>query len=496
MKAFKLLHGAFMLADAAVLSRLPPSLRQRAFALAARSKRRLFRDAPMRSVAPPDGPSVTGVPRGPASMRLPSSLLADIADVRRSIDPTLYEAGMPRAGSWQRVYPKRPGPGRAYLGLAERLPSRPTHILVVPCLRKGGVDLCVLRHLAVLASDPTARPALVTTDMQPSTWLGRLPPGVAVAEVGPATADLSPMERRLVLTRLLMQGEAHTLHVVNSRLGLEAVALHGKAMRRSARIFLSFYCDDDLLADGVPRGFAHDFIQACDPNVDGYISDNRAYPGKLAALYGVDPGKFHPLRMPTEPVPPRSPAPGSKRILWAGRLDRQKRPDLLLEIARACPDLTFDVWGTAVMDGGGALASLRKQANVALRGPYDGFDAIPTDGYAAFLYTSLWDGLPNVLLEAGARGLPVVASGVGGVGELISPATGWCVDPDAGADGYAGALRQAISTGEGAERGASLREVVGTHHGMEAFAVALAGIPGYLRPWAGPPASGDARGSR
>jgi glycosyltransferase involved in cell wall biosynthesis len=47
-----------------------------------------------------------------------------------------------------------------------------------------------------------------------------------------------------------------------------------------------------------------------------------------------------------------------------------------------------------------------------------------------FLYTSNFDGLPNVLIEAAAAGLPIVSSDVGGIRELLGDGAGALVPND------------------------------------------------------------------
>ena len=71
--------------------------------------------------------------------------------------------------------------------------------------------------------------------------------------------------------------------------------------------------------------------------------------------------------------------------------------------------------------------SASRCSHVHFHGPFERFDALPLVDYDALLYTSLWDGLPNVLLEAASTDLAIVASNVGGIGELVDQETGWLI---------------------------------------------------------------------
>jgi len=114
-----------------------------------------------------------------------------------------------------------------------------------------------------------------------------------------------------------------------------------------------------------------------------------------------------------EYVPPRPPAEGPARVLWIGRLCRQKRPDRLLDVAAACPDLQFDLVGpseeTAYADR--ACRQAEALANVTVHGP------APRERVADFYRravclccTSDYEGFPNTFLEAWSYGVPVVST--------------------------------------------------------------------------------------
>jgi glycosyltransferase involved in cell wall biosynthesis len=99
--------------------------------------------------------------------------------------------------------------------------------------------------------------------------------------------------------------------------------------------------------------------------------------------------------------------------------------------------------------------------------------------YGAFLYTSLWDGIPNVLLEAAGADLPIVSSNVGGIGELIDVDTGWLIESLQSEDPYVDALREIRDAPPLVEsRLTNMRERLKRRHSWKTFiqSMKLAGI--------------------
>jgi glycosyltransferase involved in cell wall biosynthesis len=187
---------------------------------------------------------------------------------------------------------------------------------------------------------------------------------------------------------------------------------------------------------------------------------------------------FQPVEAPRAGMAPARALHPSDRlhrpaVLWAGRFHRQKNLPAALAVAATMPDTDFLFAGGSAADD--ALAGLSIPANATFIGTYDGFGELPLERVRAFLHTADWDGLPNVLLEAAACGIPVVARSVGGVPDLVDERTGWALPKDAGPKEYAVALRGLLSDGrERARRIAAMQARIAERHSQEAFAGVLA----------------------
>lgn len=130
-------------------------------------------------------------------------------------------------------------------------------------------------------------------------------------------------------------------------------------------------------------------------------------------------------------------AGSSLRMLSVGRLDPEKNPLLLADILAAAvrgdPRWQLEVCGDGPLAG--ALARRLAELGVAERATLHGH--VPLDGGLldlyrsshALIHVSFSEGVPQVLLEAFAMRLPVVATAVGGVPELVGDA-GRLVAPD------------------------------------------------------------------
>jgi glycosyltransferase involved in cell wall biosynthesis len=119
-----------------------------------------------------------------------------------------------------------------------------------------------------------------------------------------------------------------------------------------------------------------------------------------------------------------------RRLLSVGRLDREKNPLLLVEVLAELlavdPGWRLEVVGEGPMrDELAALVAARGVGEaIELRGyvPIDGELPRLYRDCDAFLHVSWTEGVPQVLFEAFAAGLPVVATDVGGVARASGPA--------------------------------------------------------------------------
>ena len=118
---------------------------------------------------------------------------------------------------------------------------------------------------------------------------------------------------------------------------------------------------------------------------------------------------------------------GRRTVLSVGRLDAEKNPVMLVDVLErllaAGGDWRLEVCGEGPLQAQleAAVLSARLQDRVEIAG-YVPIDAGLIERYRrahVLLHSSLTEGLPQILLEAFAAGLPVVASDVGGIRDAV-----------------------------------------------------------------------------
>lgn len=149
---------------------------------------------------------------------------------------------------------------------------------------------------------------------------------------------------------------------------------------------------------------------------------------------------------------------------WIGRLSREKGPDVLVRAAAASTGGAR--W---VVIGDGPERAAAEELSGALNAPVTFAGMVPAAGrlvnaFDLLVLSSRTEGTPIVALEALAAGVPVVATRVGGVPDLLADGTGVLVDSERPAE-LAAAVDRLLSDRAGsAEIGERGRQRVEERH--------------------------------
>jgi glycosyltransferase involved in cell wall biosynthesis len=381
--------------------------------------------------------------------------------------------GMPRAmpgpsdprRRWRSVGELTPG-----LVPPDILPGPFAAAIVSPRCGIGGAEK-VMREMAASLERLTGLPSLIVVADTPVDDAD-LPPGAVclpnLTVQGRPFLRNANLVRARVLEELLVQVGVSRVISMNSFVGntlLETGALQARGIRTAAAMF----CDSVG-----PGGAIKGYIRMADWLIDTgavIFTDSESYARMLAGRNFYDETVV--LAIPETVT--ADPPPAGGNVLWAGRIDAQKRPELLLDVAVQSPHITYEVWGVPLLSDSELLDAIREQPNVLYRGGFDSFAAIDMSNIACLLYTSGFDGTPNILLEAMARGLPCIASAVGGIPDLLADGRGLLIGSDAPAGAYIAALDALL--GDPALRGelsARGREHIRRAHGVEVFDAGVA----------------------
>ncbi len=301
-------------------------------------------------------------------------------------------------------------------------PEQYGYVIILPWLESGGAELVGSWHY--LAAKKLGLNPLIILGDKPNVTARFAAQGfntLNLPELFEATmdkpySDLAREERMEVLTSVIEGLQPDVMQLIHSYTGYSALTAPDtkKRIRAACKtIFVSAFCPH-IHPSGNYDGYFRDIPDLMDV-VDRFVFDNDWYMGEMATTYALPAAQATAIKYPVESLPAAKTAKKPrKKVLWASRFDSQKNPKIVAQIAAQMPDTEFLMYGRQVM-GDDQIVWEDMPENVTHGGEFFNIDELPIKDCFAFLYTSKFDGTPNILLEIGSRGLPIITPDIGGI---------------------------------------------------------------------------------
>lgn len=329
--------------------------------------------------------------------------------------------------------------------------------------------------------------------------------GVREINLGTALTGVSAGLRAQALVALIRSLRADAVINRDSGLFYRAWPSYGRALADSERVFMHF-TGSTRRPLGDWDGSVLRWVYPSFDHIAGIITDGDYLRDSLIDRHRLTVAareRIHVFRTPARPEIPVATAADRERrtVFWAGHVGRPAR--LAVEIARRMPDVDFRLWlyepradvtnsadgmgstdsddgadGTTDTDAGTALETLPDlPRNASLDRYCSRLTELDLSGADAWLYTSTWNGVPELLLDVAMTEAPIVATGLRGVAELLGADAASLVAVGAGPGAYENALRDVLADPVRARtRSRALRERLIRERTVEAYARCAAGL--------------------
>lgn len=317
-------------------------------------------------------------------------------------------------------------------------------LYIAPWVDLGGSDKGTIDWFKHIDRDRWA-PALVTTQPSPNRWLHHVEP---YAEEIWNLPDLMPGSAfpEFILGFIESRG-VRVVHIMNSRLGYDLLP-DMTCLPEPPAVVVQLHAEEPNQAGYVryvTRRYGNliDAFSVTSEHLKEVVAAYEIPPSKIEVIHsGVDgqrefdPARIDPLELEGN---------GVSRILWPGRLVEQKDPMLTLEVLARARELggefILDVVGDGHLEGA-------VRANAEKLGVADVIRWHPPSQEMSrwyrssdlLLMTSVYEGVPYVIYESLAMGVPVVAPALPGNVEFMDADSGVLVEPRDDVDRYADAI--------------------------------------------------------
>ena len=318
------------------------------------------------------------------------------------------------------------GIGNAFFEISKQVKKMPDYIFIVPWVVRGGADKALFNYIKALKEIHSEwNFTVIATLPAKNTWARSLPEYVDFIDFGNIANGLPPELQDKLFSKIIVQLKCKNLHIINSEYGYDWVRRHLKLVEKNYSLNVSLFAWEYIAGSGMKAVYSYDnpCLFEIFPAVKNVFSDNAAMVEYAIDNNGFEGAKFKVHYQPIDNqtiIEPKNGLVEQKKlhVLWAGRIVPLKLPDLVVAIGKHLGrEVEIDMYGE--IGDGVNVKMFSEVSTINYCGAYDGFSSLPTSKYDLFLYTSLTDGMPNVILEATMAGLPIIASNDGGVGEFI-----------------------------------------------------------------------------
>ncbi|OYU31085.1 MAG: hypothetical protein CFE39_10120 [Comamonadaceae bacterium PBBC2] len=227
------------------------------------------------------------------------------------------------------------------------------------------------------------------------------------------------------------------LIVNNSRLALDAIVRFGRGLSQHTRLFCNFFSISPF-GLGATYGARYPTLTCA---YASSITDNEVMHATLVRMTGSIPGSRVALVPPLAPMSERSVfdkrlasrilrhgSTKQRRWAWVSRVEAAKGTDILRLLALSLPNDQFDVFGPLEQHAQHGVDL--NAPNIHLHGLLHDVTVADFTAYDGFIFTSLFEGMPNVVLEMAQHAIPLVLADVGGLSYTFTDGSALLVKHD------------------------------------------------------------------
>jgi glycosyltransferase involved in cell wall biosynthesis len=324
-------------------------------------------------------------------------------------------------------------------------------LYIAPWVDLGGSDKGTIDWFKSLDRDRWA-PSLVTTQPSANRWLHHVEPYAEevwdLPDVMPGSAFPE------FILGFIESRNVQVVHMMNSRLAFDLLP-DISVLPEPPSIVVQLHAEEPDQAGYVryvTRRYGNlvDAFSVTSQHLEEVVAGYGIAPSKIAIIHsGVDgEHEFNPSQ-----VEPLELEGGPSRVLWPGRLVEQKDPMLTLDVIARARELgaefVLDVVGDGHLED--SVRAHAEQIGIA-----DMIDWHPPSQEMARWYrsadlvlmTSAYEGVPYVIYESLAMGVPIIGPALPGNLEFMDADSGILVEPRDDVDRYADALVSLLADDE------------------------------------------------